>query len=111
MDKAGIQSDLIWVEGDTRISHIIVETAHRRHSHIITPGYEVDEEDCQEFTARFKNYLPEADWVIIAGTLPLVRREIIMPACATLPRRPGNLYWSIASVRLPTMPFAPRRPS
>ena len=70
MDKAGIRSDLVWVEGDTRISHIIVETAHRRHSHIITPGFEVSEEDCDQFIARYEAYLPQAEWVIIAGTLP-----------------------------------------
>jgi 1-phosphofructokinase family hexose kinase len=70
LDKAGIHSDLIWVEGETRISHIIVETAHRRHSHIITPGFEVSDENCEEFTKRFQSYLPQADWVIIAGTLP-----------------------------------------
>ncbi len=70
LEKAGIASDLHWVEGETRISHIIVETAHRRHSHIITPGFEVSDEDCQQFSDRFESYLPEVDWVIIAGTLP-----------------------------------------
>ncbi len=70
LEKGGIHSDLVWVEGDTRISHILVETAHRRHSHIITPGFEVSEEDCEDFTQRFQNYLPQVDWVIIAGTLP-----------------------------------------
>jgi fructose-1-phosphate kinase PfkB-like protein len=61
---------LIWVEGETRISHIIVETAHLRHSHIITSGYEIDEDDCDKFIAAFERRLPQAKWVILAGSLP-----------------------------------------
>ena len=92
------------MEGDTRISHIIVETAHsRRHSHIITPGYEVDEKILPHL--RFKNYLRREHWVIIAGTLLL--------------GAPRNYYASLCHLAHEAetcicandMPFAPRRPS
>lgn len=70
LDQAGIPRELILVEGETRLSHIIVETTHRRHSHIITAGYEVQEEDCARFQAAYEKLLPQAGWVILAGTLP-----------------------------------------
>lgn len=70
LEQSGVPSDLVWVEGETRISHIIVESVHRRHSHIITSGYDVDDDDVDAFFERYNLHLPEVDWVIIAGTLP-----------------------------------------
>ncbi len=68
--KAGIPNEFIWVEGETRISHIIVETAHRRHSHIITQGYEINEEEYERLLAAYERLLPSAEWAILAGSLP-----------------------------------------
>lgn len=70
VDQAGIPSELVWVEGETRISHIIVETHQRIHSHIVTSGYSVNDEDCGRFITAYQGLLPKAEWVIGAGTLP-----------------------------------------
>jgi 1-phosphofructokinase family hexose kinase len=70
IEQAGIPNELIWVEGETRINHILVEAVHRRHSHIITSGYEIGDEECESFLEAYQRHLPEAGWVIVAGSLP-----------------------------------------
>jgi len=65
----GVPCNLTWVEGETRISHVIVETKHHRHSHIMTPSYHVSFEDLQVFLSRYRSQVWEADWVIAGGSL------------------------------------------
>jgi len=65
----GIPYNLTWVEGETRISHVIVETKYHRHSHIMTPSYHVSPEDLQVFLSRYRSQVWEADWVIAGGSL------------------------------------------
>jgi 1-phosphofructokinase family hexose kinase len=65
-----IDSDLVWVPGETRISHVIVETALKRHSHITTSGYTVTQADCARFLERIACRAGEADWAVVAGSLP-----------------------------------------
>ncbi|MDR3577434.1 MAG: hexose kinase [Anaerolineaceae bacterium] len=70
LDGYGIPTDLVWVEGETRVANVIVETLHNRQSHVVTPGYVVSEAAAAEFTRRYSNHLLEADWVIASGSLP-----------------------------------------
>jgi 1-phosphofructokinase family hexose kinase len=65
-----IPSDLIWLEGDTRVSYVIAETRLNRHSHITTSGYTVSETDCAVFVERALQHAAGADWAILAGSLP-----------------------------------------
>jgi 1-phosphofructokinase family hexose kinase len=74
----GIQTDLVWVEGETRVANVIVETLHNRQSHVTTPGYIVSEAAAAEFTRRYCEHLGEhlggqlrqTDWVIASGSIP-----------------------------------------
>jgi 1-phosphofructokinase family hexose kinase len=70
LENYGIPTDLVWVDGETRIAHVLVETEHQRHSHIITPGYQIDSQAREEILRRYVQHLPEAAWVIAAGSLP-----------------------------------------
>lgn len=70
LEQSGVPNQLILVEGETRISHIIVETTHNRHSHIVTRGYEVSGEDVSLLVEAYQRLLETAEWVILAGTLP-----------------------------------------
>ncbi len=65
-----IETDLIRVAGESRIAHVIVEMKHNRHSHITTPGYTIEPRDLEQFLQRYKAHLPQAHWVIAAGSLP-----------------------------------------
>lgn len=66
----GIRHDLIWLAGETRIAHVVVETRRRRHSHIIAGALPVPPEAAVAFLERFRVHVSRAGWVIAAGTLP-----------------------------------------
>ena len=70
LDGYGIPTDLVWIEGETRIANVIVETLHNRQSHVVTPGYVVKEAAAAEFTRRYRAHLGHVDWVIASGSLP-----------------------------------------
>ncbi|MBE0695863.1 MAG: hypothetical protein IH586_02980, partial [Anaerolineaceae bacterium] len=70
LESKEIPSDLLWVEGETRVSYVIVETEYNRHSHITTTGYHVSEPDCALFLERIKQHAPGAAWAVLAGSLP-----------------------------------------
>src|SRR5512137_2504497 len=50
----GVQPDLVEVEGETRIAHVIVEEALHRHSHITTRGYAVRTTQAEALLAKFR---------------------------------------------------------
>ncbi|NPV86118.1 MAG: hexose kinase [Anaerolineae bacterium] len=60
----------IWVNGETRTAHVIVETRHNRHSHLITGALEIAPSHWQQLLDAFDRNVPLADWVICAGSLP-----------------------------------------
>lgn len=70
LDRYGIQHDLVWVEGDTRVANVIVEQDFNRHSHIMTIGYCVSPDDCQRFLKKVETHASNAKWMILAGSLP-----------------------------------------
>ncbi|MEN4042458.1 MAG: hexose kinase [Anaerolineaceae bacterium] len=112
LDGYGIRHDLVWVDGDTRTAHVIVERDLRRHSHIITPGFRVSQHDCERLLARVEAHLEGKRWLVMGGTLPhgadhgLYRRVVELghrhgvktlidvagePALQALPARPTIL--------------------
>jgi len=68
-ERYAIPLDLVWVEGDTRIAHVVVEMKHHRHSHITTQGYSVPFADQQAFIRKFSAQVGSFRWVIAAGSL------------------------------------------
>ena len=70
LEQYGIQHDLVWVKGETRIAHVIVEERDNRHSHVTTETLEITGEDSDELLRRLRLRLTDADWVIAAGSLP-----------------------------------------
>lgn len=70
LESKGIPSDLVWLEGETRVSYVIVETRCNRHSHITTQGYTVSAQDCAIFLERVRQHAGTASWAAIGGTLP-----------------------------------------
>lgn len=71
MDGYGIRHDVVEVEGDTRIAHVVVETTHgHRESHITTTGYAVSQAAIDRLVERYLAWLPSAQWVVMSGSLP-----------------------------------------
>jgi 1-phosphofructokinase family hexose kinase len=66
----GITADLIWLDGETRLAHVIAEQRLQRHSHIIAGRLPVTSAGVAEFLAKLRTHLPNADWLVAGGTLP-----------------------------------------
>ncbi len=66
----GVPHELIWLEGETRIAHVIVETKHHRHSHIIGGALPTTPAQGNALLERMRFHLPEARWVVGGGSLP-----------------------------------------
>jgi 1-phosphofructokinase family hexose kinase len=69
LDGYGLTYDLVWVEGETRIAHVLIETRHHRHSHVIAGGLSVPAEAYQNLLARCQAHLGRVKWVIASGSL------------------------------------------
>ena len=83
-ERYGIPTEPVFVDGDTRLSHVICETAHGRHNHIISGNLQVRDEHTDELLQRCRRRVGEADWVICAGT--------VAPGC------PPELYRSLVEI-------------
>lgn len=66
----GIDVEPIWLEGETRLANVLVETARARHSHVMIGALPVTSADVETMLARFREHLPAAAWVVAAGSLP-----------------------------------------
>ena len=65
-----VKTEFLWVPGETRTANVIVETDLNRHSHITTSGYSVTRSDCDNFLQKVDELSQEADWAVMAGSLP-----------------------------------------
>jgi 1-phosphofructokinase family hexose kinase len=70
LEAYGIQHDLIWVKGETRLAHVIIEEKLARHSHIIVGLTPISEDVAELCLQKVANHLPQAAWLVMAGTLP-----------------------------------------
>jgi 1-phosphofructokinase family hexose kinase len=66
----GVQTDLVWADGETRISHIIVERKYHRHNHLVAGEMDIQPQHVEQFMTRLRLHLPQADYVICAGSMP-----------------------------------------
>jgi len=64
------QCDFVWVDGETRVNYILVDTAQGVQSTITVAGLQVSKEHVGELKQRFTRLLPNARCVVIGGSLP-----------------------------------------
>ena len=55
LEDRQIETEILWLDGDTRVANVIVETDFNRHSHITTPGYTVTAQDCENFKSCIRS--------------------------------------------------------
>jgi 1-phosphofructokinase family hexose kinase len=83
----GIESQLIWVAGETRIVTVIIETGRGFLTQISHSGYHVNPQDCQRFLLAVEHSAAGAEWGIAAGSLPAgVPVEFYYQVCAVAQR-------------------------
>jgi len=68
----GIIPEPVWVDGETRVAHVISETQVGRHSHVISGKLLINQEQLNEFYSRFSILVRQATYVICAGSVPPV---------------------------------------
>jgi 1-phosphofructokinase family hexose kinase len=83
----GIQPDLVEVEGETRIAHVVIEEALHQHSHITTQGYEVSKPAGKTLLAKVRHHLPHSAWVASGGSLPKGMDEDFFQTLARMARK------------------------
>ena len=70
IDAYGFRVEPIWVQGETRVSCVIVERHHPRHTHITIGNLRINDDDRRIFFERFTQKLAQAAYVIFGGSLP-----------------------------------------
>lgn len=70
LEEYSIQLLPIWVDGETRISHVIAERESQIHSHVIAGDINISENQKMEFFKKYKEVVSKAGWVIFGGSLP-----------------------------------------
>ncbi len=70
LDAYGIRHELITVEGETRIAHVIVDQAEQQHSHINTMGYAVGRNEIKTLLTILDENLIGCGYAASAGSLP-----------------------------------------
>lgn len=70
LDRYGIISEPIWVDGETRVAYVIVEQRYHRHSHIIAGLLSITPDHCEQLLEKFTQKVIGARYVICAGSIP-----------------------------------------
>lgn len=66
----GIEIHPLWVEGETRTAHVVVERRQQRHSHLFSGGIAPTPQQEQTMLDLCRTLLPKARWVCSGGRLP-----------------------------------------
>ena len=70
LNALGIQTDFVWVKGETRTNISIVTTHRDHHIKVNEPGPAISLENQQELLNRVQKRVQPHDWWILAGSLP-----------------------------------------
>jgi len=66
----GIQTDFVWVEGETRTNVSIVSENHDHYVKANEPGPQIAPEAVEKLVAQVKRLAQAGDWWVLAGSLP-----------------------------------------
>jgi len=65
-----IDTDFVWVEGETRTNISIVTTNHDHYLKVNEPGPEISAARQHELLEKMRNLIQPGDWWVLAGSLP-----------------------------------------
>ena len=66
----GIETDFVWIRGETRTNVSIVSADHAHHVKVNEPGPTVSETDLAKLIQKVRNLARPDDWWVLAGSLP-----------------------------------------
>lgn len=70
LKSLGIDSDFVWVAGETRTNTSIVTKSHERYIKVNEKGPFVDEDKQKELLEKISSLAKQGDWWVLAGSLP-----------------------------------------
>jgi 1-phosphofructokinase family hexose kinase len=70
LHELDIDTDFVWVEGETRTNISIVTTGHERYIKVNEPGPEISPTSQNEFMEKMRGLVQAGDWWVLAGSLP-----------------------------------------
>ena len=68
--ELGIETDFVWVEGDTRTNVSIVSEENGRYVKVNEPGPTISEADVSLMVEKVRQRVQPDDWWVLAGSLP-----------------------------------------
>ncbi len=70
LESLGIQTDFVWVAGETRTNVSIVSQADGRYIKANEPGPTISADDQEKLLAQIRRLSRAGDWWVLAGSLP-----------------------------------------
>ena len=70
LEKAGIETDFVHTEGETRTNIAILDEARHGTTILSAPGPNTDPTAVDELRARLRSRLKLGDWLVLAGSIP-----------------------------------------
>lgn len=68
--EAGVESDLVWARGESRVNIVVIETGTGRHTTLCAEGLEASEEDFAALLEQLRRHGPASEAVALCGSLP-----------------------------------------
>ena len=69
LESLGIQTDFVWVDGETRTNVSIVD-GNDRYVKVNEPGPTISPDDQEKLLAQIRRLAQPGDWWVLAGSLP-----------------------------------------
>lgn len=70
LQSLGIETDFIWVKGETRTNVSIVSAENGQYVKVNEPGPTITEDDLAQLAKKIGNRTRAGDWWVLAGSLP-----------------------------------------
>ncbi len=70
LEGQGATVDFVWVDGDTRVNYVLIDTAQGVQSTITDSGLIVQPKHIAALEAKLEHYLPQAEVLVLGGRVP-----------------------------------------
>ena len=70
MEGLGIETEFVWVEGETRTNVSIVSSENDRYVKVNEPGPTISGTDLAKLADKIRQRVQAGDWWVLAGSLP-----------------------------------------
>ena len=70
LESLGIQTDFVWVDGETRTNVSIVSESNGRYVKVNEPGPTISAADQEKLLTQIRRLAQPGDWWVLAGSLP-----------------------------------------